>query len=200
MKKLTCLGVTICSALIGMNLISVQANAAWKKDSKGWSYSFPGSNISAKGSKYKIDGKYYFFNEEGYMKTGWCQNSNGECYYAYNDGSLATDTTLYGYKFSKGGTMLENITDQQINYYRNLMYKNTNYNANDNKEIDCHVLTNTNYFGKTFNSIIIFDLYNSEFNEEFSVVIDRDKEKVYSTTNGGFYYEWSNKNYKVIVP
>ena len=80
------------------------------------------------------------------------------------------------------------------------MYKNTIYSADDNKEIDCHVLKNANYFGKIFDRVIIFDLYNSEFNEEFSVVIDRDNEKVYSTGNGGFYCEWSNQSYKAIVP
>lgn len=199
MKKIISLGLAICSALITINFCTVQANAAWKKDSKGWKYDFEYGNTIAEGKKYNIDGKWYYFDEQGYMKTGWCKNANAEWYYAYSDGSLATDTVLYGYTFAKGGTMLDGITPKEVDYYRNLMYKQTSYNTTKEKEIDSHVETHVNYFGSVFNSIIVFDLYSPDFNEYFSVVIDRDSEKVYSTTNGGFYLEWSNGKYKAIT-
>lgn len=200
MKKVVSLVVIVCSVVITMNMCTVKASAYWKKDSNGWKYDFESGYVSAKGAKYKIDGKWYYFDEQGYMKTGWCQDAYGEWYYAYSEGSLATDTVLYGYTFAKGGTMLEGITQEEINHYRDLMYKHTNVDKNKDIEIDASTYAHESYKQMGINKAFTFELQNLEFNETFRVIIDRDTEKVYSAGNGGFFTKWNNKTYENIIP
>lgn len=198
MKKISYLILSFCSLVITMNMLTVKAYADWKKDSTGWKYDFTGGDVSAKGAKYNINGKWYYFDDKGYMKIGWCQNAFGEWYYAYSDGSLATDTILYGYTLAKGGTMLDGVTQEEINHYRDLMYKNTNFDKKKDIEIDATTYTYDSYKKIGINRAFSFNVQNLEFNETYSVIIDRDTEKVYSAGNGGFYTEWSNKKYKII--
>jgi len=67
---------TIASLLIVASILvlnPIGANAEWKQDSNGW-WNTDGSSYSI-GWK-EIDGKWYYFGQDGYMKTGWLKDSN----------------------------------------------------------------------------------------------------------------------------
>ena len=98
----------------------------WKKNSKGWWYdrgngSYPkGTFETIKGTTYyfnesgymltgwqKISGEWYYFSAGGAMQTGW-QKVSGEWYYFSADGAMQTDwQNINGtwYYFSAGGAM-----------------------------------------------------------------------------------------------
>lgn len=69
MKKLK-LTKIIASSLVVASILALSpigASAEWKQDSIGWWYTYS-NNTYVKGWKY-IDGKYYYFGQDGYMKS-----------------------------------------------------------------------------------------------------------------------------------
>jgi hypothetical protein len=81
-------------------LNSIGASAEWKQDNIGWWYT-EGSSWSV--GWRLVDGKWYYFGQDGYMKTGWLQDINGEWYYLNSDGSMAHDATIGGYTIGPDG-------------------------------------------------------------------------------------------------
>ncbi len=88
----------LCSALIiGMLFALIvicsdstveAAGGTWKKDSKGWYYSY--SKGSYAQNKWLKSGKnWYFFNAEGYMVTGW-RKIQKKWYYFNSEGAMVT--------------------------------------------------------------------------------------------------------------
>ncbi|MGF9964021.1 Ig-like domain-containing protein [Bacillus rhizoplanae] len=53
----------------------------------------------------QIGGVWYFLNQYGAMQTGW-QQINGTWYYFYNDGRMAANTTIGGYKLGANGALI----------------------------------------------------------------------------------------------
>ena len=105
------------------------AKPVWKKDSNGWKYvyadgSFPKDNFA------KIGNRWYYFNEEGYMITGWKQvgktnyyfdgngymaigwkQIDGEYYFFTGSGAMATGWRQISgkhYYFKSNGVMATN--------------------------------------------------------------------------------------------
>jgi glucan-binding YG repeat protein len=69
----------------------------WNRDYKGWWYINPDGTRSA--NRWQIiNGKWYFFGADGYMKTGWCLYS-GQWYYLNADGSMRTGWVQHGNKW-----------------------------------------------------------------------------------------------------
>lgn len=82
LKKVT-IGVLLAALVMTLNPIGVSAE--WRKGSNGWWYS--------KGSSWSqgwdlIDSKWYYFGQDGYMKTGWLKDGEG-WYYLYPSGEMA---------------------------------------------------------------------------------------------------------------
>lgn len=50
-----------------------------------------------------IDNNWYYFDLNGMMKTGWFTDKDGKMYYLYNNGIMAHDTTIGGYKLGSSG-------------------------------------------------------------------------------------------------
>jgi hypothetical protein len=50
--------------------------------------------------------KWYFLGADGYMQTGWILNG-GKYYYLYGDGSMASNTTISGYKLGPNGDWIQ---------------------------------------------------------------------------------------------
>lgn len=98
--------IMVISSLLVSTFISnpTKANAGWKKDEVGWWYT-EGSSWSV-GWKL-IDEKWYYFGQDGYMKTGWIQDSNEKWYYLNSDGSMAHDTTINGYILDSDGVWIK---------------------------------------------------------------------------------------------
>ncbi|WP_160689149.1 transglutaminase domain-containing protein [Clostridium sp. C2-6-12] len=90
-----------------MALNPVRTNAEWKKDNKGWWYTE--GNSWATGWR-KINFKWYYFGQDGYMEIGWLQDDDGKWYYLNNDGSMAHDTIIDGYKLGRDGSWINSNT------------------------------------------------------------------------------------------
>jgi hypothetical protein len=101
-KKILSLIITTTTI---MSATIIPANAEWIHDSYGW-WNTEGNSYS-KGWRL-IDNSWYYFGNDGYMKTGWL-NDNGTWYYLNtvsngNLGAMLTNaTTPDGYKVNEKG-------------------------------------------------------------------------------------------------
>ncbi|MGX7111211.1 hypothetical protein [Gemella cuniculi] len=66
----------------------VEKNGSWQKDNNGWWYRF-NDGTYAKGVFVKIKLKTYYFNEKGYMVTGWYFNNSEQKWYYFYPGNGA---------------------------------------------------------------------------------------------------------------
>jgi hypothetical protein len=101
MKKLKLTQVIASSLIVASILVlnTIGVNAEWKQDSNGW--------WNTEGDSYSVDwkyiaGKWYYFGEDGYMKTGWIKYDD-KSYYLNSDGSMAHDTTIDGLTLGSDG-------------------------------------------------------------------------------------------------
>lgn len=69
---------------------SSSSGGAWLRDANGWWYCNADRSYTTNNWQ-QIDGYWYYFNEYGYMKTGWLQSPySGKWYW------LSTDSNTYG--------------------------------------------------------------------------------------------------------
>lgn len=88
---------------------------AWKKDGKGWWFDL-GDGTYANDGFYEIDRNLYYFDESGYMKTGWVKVSDW-WYYFGSDGAMRHNTWVGGYYLLDTGRMAESTwIDRQSTY------------------------------------------------------------------------------------
>ncbi|RII31877.1 hypothetical protein D2A34_26290 [Clostridium chromiireducens] len=106
MKKFKKLTTSFVASLTLLAVVPVAAQAEWKESSNGWWYS-QGSSYST--SWKNIDGQWYYFGSDGYMKTGWIKD-NGNWYYLNGDGTMARNTTIEGYYINSSGTISSDQT------------------------------------------------------------------------------------------
>lgn len=129
MKKLKLTKIIVNSILIVSALISnsIGASAEWKQDNIGWWYT-EGSSWSV--GWRLVDEKWYYFGEDGYMKTGWLQDSNGKWYYLNSDGSMVHNTTIDGYIIGSDGSWNQSAqnSSEQSTITQNIL-SNVNPNA-----------------------------------------------------------------------
>lgn len=107
-KKLV-LSLLIAASVI--TVVPIEASAEWKNDDTGWFYK--------EGSSYytgwkQIDGAWYYFARDFYMRTGWVQDGPS-WYYLQNNGVMATgkvpiDGKIYEFD-SSGKWINSNGTD-----------------------------------------------------------------------------------------
>lgn len=128
----------ITMGLIATSLITVapmKANAEWKQDNTGWWYT--------EGSSYatgwrNISGQWYYFTDNGYMKTGWVYdydarnyNSDYKKYYMNSDGTMRKDPiTIDGviYKFDNTGKCISEESDFKFIDNSTLEFRGEVYN------------------------------------------------------------------------
>lgn len=93
----------IVSGLTGQT-VNTLVDGEWIQDNVGLWYKHSDGSYTTKDFEY-IDGKWYYFDYEGYMITGWLHlTSNNQDYYFYSDGSMAHDCELWGtYRFDSNG-------------------------------------------------------------------------------------------------
>ena len=101
-KKLKLVVISLIVASITA-FSSIVTHAEWKKDNQGWWYSEGKS--WATGWK-QLDSKWYYFGQDGYMKTGWLKDKDNKWYYLKNDGSMALDTVIDGYEIGSDGAWI----------------------------------------------------------------------------------------------
>jgi len=54
----------------------------------------------------KIDGKWYSFNYEGSMQTGWIKDKDKD-YFLYSNGEMLQGCDMYGYRFLADGVAVK---------------------------------------------------------------------------------------------
>lgn len=117
---------TITMSIIAFNPIG--ANAAWKQNSTGWWYTE--GNSWANGLCF-IEGKEYYFDENGYMKIGWIYGENflGEkkWFYSYSNGEIATNTVIDGYVLNAIGEWVKDANWNDVKYYEQLIKDNYDF-------------------------------------------------------------------------
>ena len=75
---------------------------AWFKDNDEKWYYLQSNSYMTTGWRY-IDGKWYYFDKSGVMQNGWLQTKEGKWYYLSENGSMASNTTIDGYKLGANG-------------------------------------------------------------------------------------------------
>lgn len=115
MKKIKKIIALILGVLSLSTLYTVNANAAWVKDSYGW-WNTEGNSWSI-GWKL-IDGEWYYFDSEGYMKTGWLLDSS-KWYYLNSDGTMAKNTFRCPWQKAK---ILDSNEDSAVEENEYLIY------------------------------------------------------------------------------
>ena len=96
--------------------VTKPANGDWMQDSKGWWYkqhdgSYPKNTWLQ--LSYNNKSNWYYFDEQGYMQTGW-KLVNGKWYYMYENteggntkGAMAASTTINGYRVDASGAWIQ---------------------------------------------------------------------------------------------
>lgn len=101
------IATAIVSGLTGKEVKS-QPKGEWLKGkSKGnedkWWYKHSDGSYTINNWEL-IDGKYYFFDEKGWMRTGWIESPySHKWFYCYSNGEMAHDCEMYGYRFDSDG-------------------------------------------------------------------------------------------------
>jgi hypothetical protein len=99
--------VLVCAMTAGMAMTAF--GAQWVKDRYGWWYDMGGGNYPVEQWK-KIDNKWYYFNESGYIRYGWVPDG-GKWYYCWSDGAMCANRWIDGlYYVGSDGAMLTNTT------------------------------------------------------------------------------------------
>lgn len=102
----------VCSLLIVASVITampIGVSAEWKHDTSGWWYK-EGNSYST--GWRQIDGTWYYFVKDGYMKRGWIQDGKW-WYYLQDDGAMATgEISIKGksYEFDSSGRWIYSST------------------------------------------------------------------------------------------
>lgn len=95
--------------------LNKSANGTWIKQGSQWWYQHADGGYTSNGWEL-IDGKWYKFDQSGWMQTGWQSwgtDSNGQAiwYYMNDDGSMAANKWIEGkYYVDASGKMLRNTT------------------------------------------------------------------------------------------
>ena len=160
-KKYLCkVLVVLIFTIYGLGLNPIEASASWKQDSNGW-WNTEGSSYSI-GWK-EIDGKWYYFNSDGYMAHDTTINSS----ILGSDGawieSTYTNTTTQGNQNSNSDSFDVNVS---LKYNINLDDKVKGTNPNIIKatrqaifDADCYCAKLEHYNGYSVNNdVLIFDV------------------------------------------
>ena len=112
MKKIV--RMLLATMILAVCLISGSPSEAmsgeWKKDRKGWYYSYSDGTY-AKSCWKKLGGKWYHFDAKGYMQTGWVKDGGKWYYCKPSSGSMQTGWKKIGkhtYFFKADGSMASN--------------------------------------------------------------------------------------------
>lgn len=99
-KKIVVLAITTMT-VIGIS--SIGASAAWRQDGHGW--------WNTKEDSYsvgweKIGDRWFYFDQDGYMKTGWIHNGN-KWYFLNSNGDMAYNVVIGGYRLGSDGAWID---------------------------------------------------------------------------------------------
>lgn len=162
MKKLRLTQLVASVLLVSSVLVlnPIRANAEWRQDSNGRWYAE--GNSWATGWK-QIDGKWYYFDSNGYIKYGWIQYGSNWYYLMNVTGAMATNIIVDTHIIDSNGVWIgdrnyntnvattNNITIKNSHKVPNCdeKYFMTIYYNKNTLEIDgsCSVLNDMEWYG-----------------------------------------------------
>ncbi|WP_459481909.1 hypothetical protein [Clostridium saccharoperbutylacetonicum] len=117
----------LIASMLALNPIG--ASASWKQDGTGKWYTE--GNSWATGWR-NIDGKWYYFDNNGYMKYGWIQDGGKWCYLMNGTGFMATNITVDTHVIDSNGVWIGDTANNT-----NVATTNTNTIKNSHKRPNC---------------------------------------------------------------
>lgn len=202
MKKLIISALILVLALV---LKSTEANAEWKQDNCGWWYSE--GNSYAMGYR-EINGNTYYFDSNGYMKTGWIQDKYyGTWHYFYSNGTMAYNTVIDGFQLDQDGTWIK--PSKGAEEARNSILKEdsefiSKYSANNVNLTKSYMEGNMNKFIANENwklpeeAVYIFSLVDSDNCEYCAYLVGKTSKNVYCVSHEGGLSVYQIKNNEII--
>jgi hypothetical protein len=178
----------------------------WKHNKNGWWFEFDSGGyaknqfltFTIKENSY-YDYKTYYFDDNGYMATGWrkiygeldyfqaltiSKNSKYNWYYFHSNGELCKDEFHQGYYLNPQGIMMEGKFIWKKAYYQDRHWEWRYYNEQQDWYFNTYKDRTDDYFIKIDNKLYVFDsegnLYRNIYNS--------------FGTNTNIYFCWVNKN------
>ena len=114
MKRAACVFAAACLAVSAAAPVS----AAWQNTQSGWKYTTENGGYAAGGWR-MIDGKWYYFGQDGIMKNGWIFD-NGKWYYCNQRGEMQTGWVWDGsrwYCLDQSGAMRKGWIHENDKWY-----------------------------------------------------------------------------------
>jgi len=86
----------------------LQSNGYMATDwlSYGGSWYYLGTDGAKKTGWQLVSGTWYYLDSQGKMQTGWIKDMTGKYYYLNSNGSMASNTTIGGYKLGANGAWI----------------------------------------------------------------------------------------------
>lgn len=194
LKKSILINSGIISAMLLLNPIT--CHAEWIKDSAGWWYSNQNSWYIG---WQLINEKWYYFDNNGYMKTGWIQ-TDGKWYYMYENGSMAKDTSINGYKLGSDGAWVETDNNNSDNTIE--VPVSGNGKLSDISGIDFNNINKIIFYdGRTFNQpLTLTD--KQKINQFISILNNVEVENTANDYSTGWIYKaclYTNNNERLEI-
>jgi hypothetical protein len=197
-------GILLVASVAVLN--PIRASAEWRQDNNGWWYTE--GNSYAKGLR-DINGKSYYFGSNGYMKTGWIQDSYyGTWHYFYPDGAMAYNTVIDGCELDEDGTWIK--PSKEAEEARNLILKeDSNYISKMNAEYGAKLTKrylegNINKFMDNDKwklpeeDVYVFSLTGSYDDEYCGYMVGKTSKNVYCVPHQGGLSVYQIKNNEII--
>jgi len=136
-KKMALISAT---AIMSLSMATSISYADWKQSNDGrWWYETNTSQGYYTGWN-TINGKWYYFDNNGYMKTGWLKDGN-DWYFLDSDGSMKSDCYVDGYYLSSSGKLssndlsLESFKEYEQQYLYTMAGLASTYRFNDTSSL-----------------------------------------------------------------
>jgi hypothetical protein len=118
MRKALCY-LTLTGVLaLGGAFTSFAQGAGWSQNENGWRYEKTDGSFSSN-EWYSVDGKWYHFDANSIMQTGWVKDGNAWYYLDPANGSMISNTsrTIDGvsYNFNQSGVLTDNSNTSSKN-------------------------------------------------------------------------------------
>lgn len=193
---------TIIMTTTILGIFIVPANAEWKQNSTGYWYSNGNSWFT---NWNQIDGKWYYFSPNGYMKSNSWQQEGDKWYFLKPNGSMAQNETYNGYNFENNGVWNQNYNVDSNNTTNSSVNNTatTNSNNSSNSNVSNTFDSSTNNSGNTTlnNTGTINFNDNSKTTNNVNVTVDntsKEEKSYYKNQNSAMktYYEEQLKQAK----